>query len=90
MYSPCLVAFTSAPNTFFTLFLSFTTIHVPLPHSLLTDLFPFYSDTLQVKLPILTNWSAKYSIQTVLETLLQEMASPANRSTKQPPEGANY
>lgn len=44
----------------------------------------------EVKIGILANWKHAYSIQTILEELLKEMASPANRNTKQPPEGASY
>jgi ubiquitin-protein ligase len=41
-------------------------------------------------LGILSAWKNSYSIQTILEALLAEMSSPANRTTKQPAEGSNY
>jgi len=39
---------------------------------------------------ILTNWTNKYTIETVLVELRKEMTSAANKKLSQPPEGASY
>lgn len=39
---------------------------------------------------VLSNWSSKYTIETILVELRREMASPQNRKLSQPPEGTTY
>eukprot|EP00906_Rhabdomonas_costata_P012784 RCo018386 len=42
------------------------------------------------KVPILANWNASVTMIKILLDLRNEMASPANRKTSQPPEGMTY
>jgi len=40
--------------------------------------------------PVLANWRRDYTMETILLELRREMASPANRARRQPPEGSCF
>jgi ubiquitin-protein ligase len=40
--------------------------------------------------PVLARWTRDYTMETVLMELKREMASPANRGKRQPPEGSTF
>jgi len=42
------------------------------------------------KLPVLADWNASKSLETILVEIRREMASPSNRKLSQPPEGSKY